>query len=196
MNITIKITHSNGTVMDISIPVLTPDTTLSAVTTPPEPQAASEPAIPAVNAAPEDPGIEVTKEDLQPTGKRYSSVEAMVADTLGSEFLSKFLACDTTGEKRTVCNLSAKTANILCRPHFLTTSRLPLAMPLWTPNSPRLACGLRLIRRNAKRAAGWAGSSTLGSVVPRAKSEFPSRSAPAPCSRLTIRRRRAGEHSR
>ena len=100
MNITIKITHSNGTVMDISIPVLMPETTLSAVTTPLEPQVASEPAIPAVNAAPEDPGIEVTKEDLRPTGKRYSSVEAMVADTLGSEFVSKFLACDTTGEKR------------------------------------------------------------------------------------------------
>lgn len=100
MNITIKITHSNGTVLDISIPVLTPETTLSAVATPPEPQVASEPAIPAVNAASEDLDLEVTKEDLRPTGKRYSSVEAMVADTLGSEFVSRLLACDTTGKKR------------------------------------------------------------------------------------------------
>lgn len=96
MNITIKITHSNGTVLDISIPVLTPETTLSAATTPPEPQVASEPAIPAVNAAPEGPGFEVTKEDLQPSGKRHLSV----ADFLIAEAKQDFLACDTTGKKR------------------------------------------------------------------------------------------------
>ena len=70
MNITIKITHSNGTAMDISIPVLTPETTPSAVVTPEDPQAASEPAV--------------------------SSQEGLVDDTLGSDFI----AHATTGEKR------------------------------------------------------------------------------------------------
>ena len=105
MNITIKITHSNGTAMDISIPVLTPETTPSAVVTPEETQAASEPAVssqdaPSTIVDEEELERAFRSEDLRPTGKRYKSVEAMVADTLGSEFVSKFLACDTTGEKR------------------------------------------------------------------------------------------------
>ena len=70
MNITIKITHSNGTVLDISIPVLTPETTPSAVVTPEEPQVASETAV--------------------------SSQEGLVDDTLGSDFIEHA----TTGEKR------------------------------------------------------------------------------------------------
>ncbi len=96
MNITIKITHSNGTVMDISIPVVMPETTPSAVVTPDEPQVASETGNPVAGGLVDTFGNEVTKEDLKPGGKRYKSVEEMVDDTLGSDFLAR----DTTGEKR------------------------------------------------------------------------------------------------
>jgi hypothetical protein len=107
MNITIKITHASGTVMEVSIPVL--DSTAvnmpSAVVTPNEVHMASEPAILAADApsgSPSDEEIEQAfyPDDLLPTGKRYPSVEAMVGDTLGSAFLADFLACETTGEKR------------------------------------------------------------------------------------------------
>ena len=107
MNITIKITHASGTVMEVSIPVLdsAPVQVAPAVVTPDEVHVASEPAIPAVDApscSPSDEEIEQAfyPSDLLPTGKRYISVEAMVADTLGADFASAFLACDTTGEKR------------------------------------------------------------------------------------------------
>ena len=100
MNITIKITHSNGTVLDISIPVLTPEPTSSAVVTPDEAQVASEPAIPAADAPSVGDGVEVTKEDLKPSGKRYKSVEEFIDATLGSDFLAEVLAHETAGEKR------------------------------------------------------------------------------------------------
>ena len=107
MNITIKITHSNGTVMEVSIPVLgsAPVQVAPAVVAPDEVHVASEPAIPAVDAPScglDDDEVlrDVQPDDLLPTGKRYTSVEAMVADTLGSDFLADFLACETTGEKR------------------------------------------------------------------------------------------------
>lgn len=56
MNITIKITHSNGTVMDIAIPVVieqpvkTPSVDTSAVVIPKDDDMASEPAFPAQDA--------------------------------------------------------------------------------------------------------------------------------------------------
>lgn len=92
MNITIKITHANGTVMDISIPVAieqpvkTPATEVSAVVTPEDEVAASEPAIPAQDApsacheVEQVLSYEATKQDLQPNGKRFKSVSDMVAD--------------------------------------------------------------------------------------------------------------------
>ena len=107
MNITIKITHASGTVMEVSIPVLdsAPVQVAPAVVTPDEVHVASEPAIPAVDApsgSPSDEEIEQAfyPSDLLPTGKRYTSVQAMVADTLGADFAADFLACETTGEKR------------------------------------------------------------------------------------------------
>jgi hypothetical protein len=102
VNITIKITHISGTITEVSIPMgdSTAVSMPSAPVTPVEPQVASESAVPAASGLVDCFGDEVTKEDLQPTGKRYSSVEEMVEDTLGSAFLADFLACDTTGEKR------------------------------------------------------------------------------------------------
>jgi hypothetical protein len=80
MNITIKITHASGTVMEVNIPML--DSTAvfmpSAPVTPDELQAASEPAIPVADGLVETFCNEVTKEDLQPTGKRYASVQDML----------------------------------------------------------------------------------------------------------------------
>lgn len=93
MNITIKITHSNGTVLDISIPVLTPETTPSAVVTPDEPQVASEPAIPATDAPSVGDGVEITKEDLKPIGNRYKSVAELIENC-------NELERESTGEKR------------------------------------------------------------------------------------------------
>jgi hypothetical protein len=94
MNITIKITHSNGTVLNISIPVLTPETTASAVTTPPEPQVASEPAIPAADAPP-----------MQSSNEQVEESIPFIAGDKAVKFLEEQfgfnpLACDTTGEKR------------------------------------------------------------------------------------------------
>jgi hypothetical protein len=101
MNITIKITHSNGTVMDISIPVLTPETTPPAVMTPEEPQVASETAVSSQDAPltivdEEELERAFRSEDLHSTGKRALSV----ADYLIAEAKQNPRACDTTGEKR------------------------------------------------------------------------------------------------
>ncbi len=97
--------------MDISIPVLTPETALSAVTTPDGPQVASEPAIPAADAPSTQSSNEQVEEsipfiagdkavkfleeqfDLKPSGIRYGSVADLIA-------ACDSLACDTTGEKR------------------------------------------------------------------------------------------------
>jgi hypothetical protein len=76
MNITIKITHSNGTVLDISIPVLTPEPTPSAVVTPEEAQVASEPAIPAADAPPVGDGVEQVVE---------LPLESLAHDTAGEK---------------------------------------------------------------------------------------------------------------
>ena len=107
MNITIKITHASGTVMEVSIPVLdsAPVQAAPAVVTPDEVHVASEPAIPAADApscGSDDDAVlwDIQPGDLRPSGKRYTSVQAMVADTLGADFLADFLACETTGEKR------------------------------------------------------------------------------------------------
>ena len=107
MNITIKITYWGGTVMDVCIPVLdsAPVQVAPAVVTPEEVHVASEPAIPAVDApscGSDDDEVlrDIQPGDLRPSGKRYTSVQAMVADTLGADFLADFLACETTGEKR------------------------------------------------------------------------------------------------
>jgi hypothetical protein len=78
MNITIKITHSNGTVMEVSIPVLTPEIVPSTVVTPDEPQAASEPAILKASELVTGFGDEVPEFDLRPSGKRYASVQDML----------------------------------------------------------------------------------------------------------------------
>lgn len=73
MNITIKITHANGTVMDISIPIAI-EQLAPAVTTPDETHVASEPAIP----ADDEPPYSVEPDDIRPSGKRYKSVVEMV----------------------------------------------------------------------------------------------------------------------
>jgi len=103
VNITIKITHASGTVMEVSIPVLDslPVQAAPAVVTPDEVQVASESAIPAADAPSGSPSDEEIEQafcpgDLRPTGKRYTSVEAMVNDTLGSDFLAHI----TSGKKR------------------------------------------------------------------------------------------------
>lgn len=93
MNITIKITHSNGTVLDISIPVLTPETTPSAVVTPDEPQAASEPDFLSQEGLVDCFSDEITKEDLKPSGNRYKSVAELIANC-------NELSRESTGEKR------------------------------------------------------------------------------------------------
>jgi hypothetical protein len=87
MNITIKITYWGGTVMDISIPVaiekedITAQKPASVVVAPDEPQAASELAIPVAGGLVDVFCNEVTKEDLQPTGKQYASVQDMLEGT-------------------------------------------------------------------------------------------------------------------
>jgi hypothetical protein len=94
MNITIKITHSNGTVLDISIPVLTPETTPSAVVTPEEPQAASELAVSSQDAPSTESGVEQVEESVP-----YIAGDKAVK-FLEEQFGFKPRACDTTGEKR------------------------------------------------------------------------------------------------
>ena len=70
MNITIKITHTNGTVMDISIPVAIEQPAqivqqpASAVVTPEEVHVASEPAIPVADAPSGSPDDEQVSKDL------------------------------------------------------------------------------------------------------------------------------------
>ena len=75
MNITIKITHTNGTVTDICIPLNEP-VTVSV----PEPVAAPE----------EEPACAVEPDDIRPSGKRYKSVQEMVEankDLYGEELV-------------------------------------------------------------------------------------------------------------
>ena len=67
MNITIKITHANGTVMDISIPVAIEQPVPVEV---PQPDAVAE----------EEPQYSVEPDDIRPSGKRYKSVQEMVED--------------------------------------------------------------------------------------------------------------------
>lgn len=70
--------------MDISIPVaiekedITAQKPASVVVTPDEPQAAPETGNPVAGGLVDCFGDEVTKEDLQPTGKRYASVQDML----------------------------------------------------------------------------------------------------------------------
>ena len=82
MNITIKITHASGTVMEVSIPVLdsAPVQVAPAVVTPDEAHVASEPAIPVADGLVDCFGDEVTKEDLRPSGIRYGSVAELIAN--------------------------------------------------------------------------------------------------------------------
>ena len=65
MNITIKITHANGTVMDISIPVAIEQPVPVEV---PQPTPVAE----------EEPQCSVEPDDIRPSGKRYKSVQEMV----------------------------------------------------------------------------------------------------------------------
>jgi len=89
MNITIKITHANGTCVDVSIPMG-------------EQPAAVAPEVPAPEA-PKDPkevistdcfGEPVTREDLKPTGERFASAQNMIdgkpieKDLVGEEGLA------------------------------------------------------------------------------------------------------------
>lgn len=82
MNITIKITHSNGTVMDIAIPVVieqlvkTPSTEPSAVVVAKDDDRASEPAI----LAEDEPPFIVEPDDIRPSGNRYKSVADLIAN--------------------------------------------------------------------------------------------------------------------
>jgi hypothetical protein len=103
VNITIKITHPSGTVMEVNIPML--DSTVVAMpstpVTPDEPQVASETGNPVADGLVDRfhaDGVEASipyisgdkaveflekqfgfnKEDLQPTGKRYASVQDML----------------------------------------------------------------------------------------------------------------------
>lgn len=82
MNITIKITHASGTVMEVNIPVLDSAAISmpSAVVTPDEPQAASETGNPVAGGLVDCFGEEITKEDLKPSGNRYKSVADLIAN--------------------------------------------------------------------------------------------------------------------
>ena len=86
MNITIKITHSNGTVMDIAIPVVieqlvkTPSTEPSAVVVAKDDDKASESALAAATGLVDCFGNEVTKEDPKLSGVRYGSVAQLIAN--------------------------------------------------------------------------------------------------------------------
>jgi hypothetical protein len=75
-------------VVDINIPLLAPEPMLPTVVAPDEPQVASEPAITAASGLVDCFGDEIKKEDLKPSDKRYKSVEEMVENTLGSDFLA------------------------------------------------------------------------------------------------------------
>jgi hypothetical protein len=107
MNITIKITYWGGTVMDISIPVAIEKEDITkqpavAVTTPEWPEVASEPANPVAGGLVDCFGDEVTKEDLKPSGNRYSSVSELIARQIeqSCKSLTDSLAHATSGEKR------------------------------------------------------------------------------------------------
>ena len=95
MNITIKITHASGTVMEVSIPMLDSAAVSmpSAPVTPDEPQVASEPAIPAADA-PSTKSSDEMLEDLP-----YICGDKAVK-FLEEQFGFKPRACETTGEKR------------------------------------------------------------------------------------------------
>jgi hypothetical protein len=82
VNITIKITHASGTVMEVNIPVLDSAAISmpSAVVTPDEPQAASETGNPVAGGLVDCFGEEITKEDLKPSGNRYKSVADLIAN--------------------------------------------------------------------------------------------------------------------
>ena len=97
MNITIKITHGNGTVMEVNIPVLDSAAISmpSAPVAPDEPQAASEPANLKASELVTGFGDEVPELDIQPSGKRYSSVQELV-ESIGPDFLAHW----TNEEKR------------------------------------------------------------------------------------------------
>ena len=77
MNLTIKITHANGTVMDISIPI----SIEQPVTTPDEVHVASEPAI----AAEEEPQGIVQPDEIVPEVKPAELIEEPPQDT-GDQF--------------------------------------------------------------------------------------------------------------
>ena len=105
MNITIKITHASGTVMEVSIPVLdsAPVQVAPAVVTPDEVHVASEPAIPVAGGLFDCIGKAVTKQDLRPSGKRYTSVADMVADLaveLRAEEVAETSRENTLGKER------------------------------------------------------------------------------------------------
>lgn len=86
MNITIKITHSNGTVMDIAIPVAieqpvkTHPVDTSAVVIPKDDDMASEPAIPVKGGLVETFCQEAAIGSIKPSGIRYGSVAELIAN--------------------------------------------------------------------------------------------------------------------
>ena len=110
MNITIKITHASGTVMEVSIPVLdsAPVQAAPAVVTPDEVHVASEPAIPPADApscGSDDDAVlwDIQPGDLRPSGKRYTSVADMVADLaveLRAEEVAETSRENTLGKER------------------------------------------------------------------------------------------------
>lgn len=104
MNISIKITYKTGTTVDLSIPLQDANTSISAPQQPSavvyqeapttlveEPIVAQETA-PSIGNDDEVVGFVVSNEDLRPSGKRYKSVEEMVAVTcpeLAHEIISE-----------------------------------------------------------------------------------------------------------
>jgi hypothetical protein len=96
MNITIKITHGNGTVMEVNIPVLDSAAVSmpSAPVAPYEPQAASEPAIPVADGL-----VDTFCNDGVEASIPYIAGDKAVK-FLEEQFGFKPRSCESTGEKR------------------------------------------------------------------------------------------------
>jgi hypothetical protein len=91
MNITIKITHSNGTVMEINIPVLdSAAVSMPIAVTPDEPQAASEPIVLVEETQPDIPSFVEEKKNEE--GEQFKCTDGFYAipDALYSDFCAAF----------------------------------------------------------------------------------------------------------
>jgi len=144
MNITIKITHANGTVMDISIPMLveqpvkTPPVDTSAVVIPKDDDMASEPAFPAQDAPSTchevEPVLSETKSldaNNISLGKEKVGEDEEGAGRIGGVGVwgkGRVREEKVRGKRKTLRSvLCVRTVIIIYRPHFITTSLPRLA---------------------------------------------------------------------